>query len=155
MRRYNLHDGELQYDEGDPEGYHAAYVRVAPQIGGTMLGASIYELPPGQSICPYHYEYGNEEWLLVLGGSPTLRHPEGEDELRSGDVVCFPVGPDGAHKVTNRAEAAARVVIFSTKHDPSVAVYPDSDKLGVWPGDERDNLLVRRESRVEYWDREI
>lgn len=154
MERYNLHDAAINYDDDDPDGYHAGYVRVGPHVGATMLGASIYELPAGQSICPYHYEYGNEEWLLVLDGSPTLRHPEGEDELGRGDVVCFPVGPDGAHKVTNNADGTARVVIFSTKNHPSVALYPDSDKLGVWPGDERDNLLVRRESGVEYWDRE-
>ena len=154
MKRVNLFTQPVEYDEADPEGCQAGMSRFGPSIGASMLGGSIYELPSGQAICPYHYEYGNEEWLLVLGGSPTLRHPEGEDELRSGDVVCFPVGPDGAHKVTNRAEAAARVVIFSTKHDPSVAVYPDSDKLGVWPGDKRDNLMVRRGSAVDYWDGE-
>ena len=39
---------------------------------------TVYELPPGQSICPYHYELGDEEWLIVLAGRPTLRTPEGE-----------------------------------------------------------------------------
>ena len=155
MRRYNLNDAELQYDEGDPEGYSAGYARIGPHIGAAMLGATVYELRAGQSICPYHYEYGNEEWLLVLDGGPTLRHPEGEDLLRAGDVVCFPVGPGGAHKLTNRGDGTARLVIFSTKHDPSVAVYPDSDKLGVWTGDEHDKLLVRRESNVDYWAGEI
>ena len=37
------------------------------------MGGSLYELPPGQSICPYHYEYPEEEWLVVVttdhGGS--------------------------------------------------------------------------------------
>jgi hypothetical protein len=47
-----------------------------------------------------------------------------------------------------------RVLLLSTKDEPSVAVYPDSDKIGVWPGDARDDVLVRRESGVEYWDRE-
>ena len=47
------------------------------------------------------------------------------------------------------------MVLLSTKLDPAVAAYPDSDKVGVWPGDERDNVLVRRESGVEYWDREL
>ena len=154
MQRYNLDDAEINYDDDDPDGYHVGYVRVGPHIGAAMLGASVYELPAGQSICPYHYEYGNEEWLLVVDGTPTLRHPEGEDELRCGDVVCFPVGPDGAHKVTNHSDEQARVVIFSTKSDPSVAVYPDSDKIGVFPGGS-DNLMARRESNVDYWDREI
>jgi uncharacterized cupin superfamily protein len=155
MRRYNLNDAELNYDDDDPPGYHAGYVRVGAQLDAKMLGATIYELAPGESICPYHYEYGNEEWLLVLTGRPTLRHPEGEDELREADVVCFPVGPEGAHKVTNGQDVPARVIVFSTKIDPSVSVYPDSDKIGVWPGDRRDNLLARRESNVDYWDGEL
>ena len=154
MKRYNLHSAETSFDEDDPEGYKTAYVRVGPEIGATMLGATIYDLPAGQSICPYHYEYGNEEWLLVLDGRPILRHHEGEEELAAGDAVSFPIGPEGAHKVTNRTDAPVRVIIFSTKNEPSVAVYPDSDKIGVWPGDKRDHILVRRESVVDYWDRE-
>ncbi|MGZ4178158.1 MAG: cupin domain-containing protein [Solirubrobacteraceae bacterium] len=154
MRRHNLHDAAVEFDAGDPEGYHAGMARFGAEIGAVMLGGSVYELPPGQSICPYHYEYGNEEWLVVLDGRPTVRHPEGEEELASGDVVCFPIGPAGAHKVTNRTDAPVRVLMLSTKVEPSVAVYPDSDKIGVWPGNPRDNILVRRESNVDYWDRE-
>jgi uncharacterized cupin superfamily protein len=155
VRRFNLNAAEVAYDDDDPTGYSAGYARVAPHVGGKMLGATIYELAAGQSNCPYHYEYGNEEWLIVLAGRPTVRHPGGEQELEPGDVVCFPVGPDGAHKVTNRTEDTARVIIFSTQIEPSVAVYPDSDKIGVWPGEERDNLMVRRDSVVDYWDREL
>ncbi len=154
MRRYNVFSAEVEHDLEDPEGYRGGGVRIAPLVGGTMLGGTLYELPPDEGICPYHYEYGNEEWLLVLSGRPSLRHPEGEDVLEPGDIVGFPVGPDGAHKVTNRSDSTVRVLMLSTQHEPSVAVYPDSDKIGVWPGDARDNLLVRRESVVDYWDRE-
>jgi uncharacterized cupin superfamily protein len=91
----------------------------------------------------------------VLQGRPTLRHPEGEDELEPGDVVCFPTGPEGAHKVTNKAaETGVRVMVLSTQSATSIAVYPDSDKIGVFPPDKRDKLMVRRESGVDYWDRE-
>ena len=155
MRRFNLFAAEVEYDGTDPEGYRAGAVRFGPLVGAAMLGGTIYELPEGESICPYHYEYGNEEWLVVLEGRPTLRHPGGEDELERGDVVCFPEGPEGAHKLTNRTRATVRVLMLSTQREPSVAVYPDSDKIGVWPGDERDNVLVRRESAVDYWDREV
>jgi uncharacterized cupin superfamily protein len=154
VRRLNLADGQIAYDPDDPPGYAVGYKRLGADLAAVMLGGTVYELPPGQSICPYHYEYGNEEWLLVLEGRPTLRHPDGEDELTDGEVVCFPVGAAGAHKVTNRSEERVRVLMLSTKHEPAVAVYPDSDKIGVWPGDERDNVLVRRESGVDYWDRE-
>ena len=47
--------------------------RIGAALGAERLGASIYELPAGQSICPYHYEFPHEEWLLVLEGQATVR----------------------------------------------------------------------------------
>jgi uncharacterized cupin superfamily protein len=155
MRRFNLFAAEIEHDVDDPEGYRGGRVRIGPLLGAAMLGASLYELPPQQGICPYHYEYGNEEWLIVLAGHPSLRHSGGEEVLAPGDVVCFPVGPEGAHKVSNETGETVRVLVLSTQHEPSVAVYPDSGKVGVWPGNASDNILVRRESVVDYWDREL
>jgi uncharacterized cupin superfamily protein len=155
LRRVNLNTVEAEYDDSDPDGYRAGLARFGKHLGAVMLGGSVYELPPGQSNCPYHYEYGNEEWLIVLAGRITVRHPGGEEELDPGEVVCFPVGPDGAHKLTNKSEEVARVLMLSTMVEPSVAVYPDSDKIGVWPApDRQDHILVRRESGVDYWDGE-
>lgn len=159
MERINLSSVPTEADLSDPPGYRARMARFGPLIGASMLGGSVYELPPGQSICPYHYEYGNEEWLVVLEGQPTLRHAEAEGEAEEvmgpGDVVCFPPGREGAHKITNRSDSEVRVLMLSTMVEPSVAVYPDSDKIGVWPGDRSDNVLVRRESNVQYYDREV
>lgn len=152
MRRFNVFAPEFTYDDGRPEGYKAGSVRLSPEIGASRMVATVYELPPGESTWPYHYEYGAEEWALVLQGRPTLRHPGGEDELEPGDVVCFPDGPDGAHKFTNRSEETARLMITSTFDRPAVAVFPDSGKVGIWPdGDEP--TIVRREL-VDYWDGE-
>jgi uncharacterized cupin superfamily protein len=156
LRRVNLNALEAEYDETDPDGYHAGMARFGKQLGAVMLGGTVYELPPGQSNCPYHYEYGNEEWVIVLAGRLTIRHPNGEEELEPGDVVCFPVGPDGAHKLLNNTGEVVRALMLSTTIEPAVAVYPDSDKIGVWPDpDRRDHILVRRESGVDYWDREL
>jgi uncharacterized cupin superfamily protein len=147
----NLFDVELTEDDGDPDGYHALYRRIGPLIGAEQLGLSVYELPPGQSICPYHYEVGFEEWLIVLTGRPLLRTPEGEHELQPWDVAFFPDGEAGAHKVTNRTEERVRVAMLSNKAEPAVAVYPDSDKIGVWPQDK----LFRLGDAVDYWDGEL
>ena len=152
----NLYDEVLPLEpEADRrDGYCERSLRFGPMIGAKKIGMTIYQLDEGQRICPYHYELGNEEWLIVLDGRPTLRRPEGDEELARGDVVCFPPGPEGAHKVTNGTGGTVRVLMLSTMVEPSVAVYPDSDKIGVWPGDKRDHILVRRESVVDYWDRE-
>jgi uncharacterized cupin superfamily protein len=129
--------------------------RFGKRIGARLIGGSVYELPPGQSICPYHFEYGDEEWLIVLQGRPTLRRPNGSQKLDAGDVVCFPPGPQGAHKVTNRTKETVRVLMISTLNEPSVAVYPDSEKVGVWPGGGAKGLMVRRrDGNVDYWDGE-
>jgi uncharacterized cupin superfamily protein len=154
VRRINLSRLEVEYDESDPEGYRAGMNRLGPSIGAAKLGGTVYELPPGQSICPYHYEYPEEEWLVVLEGRPTLRHPGGEDAVEEGDVVCFPEGPEGAHKVTNRTDETVRVLMLSTRHPTAAAVYPDSDKIGIWTGNEDDHVLVRRGSHVGYYDGE-
>jgi uncharacterized cupin superfamily protein len=154
MRRVNLFNAPVEEDAGRPDGFRFSFARLAPQIGASLVGATIYELAPGQTTFPYHYEYGCEEWLLVVTGRPTLRDPEGEHELEPGDLVCFPEGPDGAHAVSNKTEEPVRVMILSTKATPAVAVYPDSGKLGVWTGNEDDDVMVRRESGVDYWDRE-
>jgi uncharacterized cupin superfamily protein len=146
----NLFDLETTPDEDDRPGYRAEYARVGPLIGASALGASVYLLAEGESVCPYHWEAGDEEWLFVLEGRPVLRMPEGEEEVEPGDVVCFPRGPDGAHKVTNRRPEPARIMILSTKNEPGVAVYPDSNKVGVWP----PGKLFRIGDAVDYWEGE-
>jgi uncharacterized cupin superfamily protein len=154
MEIFNLGRAEPAYDETDPQGYRSAMDRFGARIGASKIGGSLYELPEGQSICPYHYEYPEEEWLLVLSGAPTVRHPGGEAMLAPGDVVCFPPGPEGAHKVTNEGSEVSRVLMISTLSDPNVAVYPDSDKIGVFAGGDRDRVMVRRSSDVPYFDGE-
>ena len=153
LRRVNLHELTVEYDETDPEGFRAGMARFGPSIGASQIGGTVYELPTGQSICPYHYEYPDEEWLIVLAGRVVVRHPEGEDVLGAGDVVCFPSGPEGAHRVTNREAETARVLMTSTKQSPAIAVYPDSGKVGIFPGVERDELMMRRD-KLAYYDGE-
>jgi uncharacterized cupin superfamily protein len=155
MRRFNLTAAEPEYDDSDPEGYRAGLDRFGPKIGATQLGASVYELPTGQSICPYHYEYPEEEWLLVLSGRPTLRTPDGMQPLEPWDVAFFPTGPDGAHAVRNETGDTVRVLMFSNVVHPGATVYPDSDKIGVWTGNKADDALFRRSSGLDYYDGEV
>jgi uncharacterized cupin superfamily protein len=154
VRRANVFNDDFEYDESDPAGYRAAFAPVGKTAGGEETAIKAFELPPGESICPYHYEYV-EEWLLVLDGDVLVRTPEGEHSLSRGDLVCFASGPSGAHKVSNRGEQTARIVMFSSAHEPSVAVYPDSDKIGVWtPGGADNAMLRRKDGSVEYYDGE-
>jgi uncharacterized cupin superfamily protein len=154
MPRINIADPEFSYDPDDPAGFRAGMLRPGKALGAKETGASVYELPPGEQICPYHYEYGEEEWLLVLEGRPTLRTPEGSDEIGPLELAFFPKGPAGAHSVRNDTDATVRVMMWSTVVHPSATAYPDSDKVGIWTGDRAEDLLVRRSSKVDYYDGE-
>jgi uncharacterized cupin superfamily protein len=154
LARVNLLRDQTVYDDTDPEGYLGGRIHVSQALGADGLAVKLMEMPAGQSVCPYHYEY-EEEWLVVLDGAVSVRTPDGEHALERGDIVRFPTGPAGAHKVTNAGEASARVLMFSSAREPSVAVYPDSDKIGVWPGNAEDTVMLhRRDGAVEYWDGE-
>ena len=151
MRKINIAEPRFSYDADDPPGFRSGMARIGPLLEATEMGTSIYELPPGQAICPYHYEYAEEEWLIVLEGRPTLRHPEGTEELAPWDVLCFPTGPQGAHGIRNETDETARVLMFSTVKHPAATVYPDSDKIAVWTGNSEDDLIAERSSGVDYW----
>ncbi len=124
-------------------------INVARAVGSTGYEMFIYDVPPGASSSPYHYEF-EEEWLLVVEGEVVVRAPDGEHTLRRGDLVCFPAGADGAHKVTNRSDSPARTLLFSSSRTPAVSVYPDSDKIGVWPGDGANDLVFKRGTAVPW-----
>jgi uncharacterized cupin superfamily protein len=154
MQRLNIASPQFEYDAEDPRGFRSGMARLGKLLGAEESGITVYEVPPGQSVCPYHYEVGEEEWLLVLEGAPTLRHPDGSETLEPWDVVCFPRGPEGAHGVANGTASPVRVLMFSTVVVPTATVYPDSDKVGIWTGDPETDTMVRRESRVDYYDGE-
>jgi uncharacterized cupin superfamily protein len=151
MRRVNIADPSFKYDADDPEGFRAGMFRFGRDLGAVETGTSVYELPPGQAVCPYHYEYGEDEWLLVLDGRPSVRTPDGVEQLDPWDVMFFPKGRDGAHQVRNDSDATARVMMWSQIVYPSATAYPDSDKVGVWTGIRAEDVMVERSSHVEYY----
>jgi uncharacterized cupin superfamily protein len=122
--------------------------RLGPDLGAELLGCGLYDVPPEGRVWPYHWHAGNEEWLVVVSGRPTLRTPEGERELAPGDVVNFPDGEAGAHAVSNRSDEDARLAIFSTRR-AGYAVSPDSGKVMV------AGHVFRMTDSVDYWDGEL
>jgi uncharacterized cupin superfamily protein len=150
IRRTNLAAIACEPRPQLPDGFKRDSVRVGPLVGAARTGLSVYELPPGQAVSPYHYENPDEEWLLVVSGNPTLRHPGGEDQLEPWDLVFFPAGPDGAHLVRNTSESPARVAMFSSSSAAvGAVVYPDSDTVWIWTDDDSVDLIVERGSAVD------
>jgi uncharacterized cupin superfamily protein len=151
MRRANLADPGFAFDPDDPDGFRAGMFRPGPQLGAKETGMTLYELPPGQAVCPYHYEYAEEEWVIALQGRPTVRTPEGTEQLEPLDVVFFPKGREGAHQVRNDSDEPVRVLMWSTIVYPAATAYPDSDKVGVWTGDKAEDGMFVRSAKVDYY----
>ena len=158
MARPNVFTDELEPFHQEA-GFKSVFAPVGRQAGGERLGGSVYLVEPGCSSGPYHFHRANEELLVVLEGTPTLRTPEDERELAPGSAVAFRAGPVGAHQVINRSGKAVRYVIFSTARSPEVVHYPDSGKVAAWAmpqeGDEGFPRFIFREAdAVDYFEGE-
>ena len=153
MDVFNLHGDEWDRVE-EREGWRSRDAWVGARLGAELIGGSLYELDPGDRLWPYHTHHANEEWLIVVRGTPTLRTPDGEQELREGDVACFRRGPDGAHQVSNRTGSPVRVLMLSTLLAPEIVEYLDTGKIGT--RDARGNRLTlsRPGPPADYWEGE-
>jgi uncharacterized cupin superfamily protein len=113
---------------------------VGAQAGAQELAANVYELDPGAVGSPLHVHHANEELLLVLAGTLSLRGPDGTQLLPAGAVVAFPRGQAGAHSLVNRSDAPVRYLVVSTTNRPDVVEYPDTAAT----------LVVLAEQRLAY-----
>ena len=161
MSRPSVHDPRWDAEQ-DHGPFRWRRARVGRQAGASELGASVFEVPPGASTFPLHAHHANEELLVVLAGSPTLRTPEGERTLAEGEVVSFATGRTGAHRVDNRSDAPVRVLIVSTMIGPDVVEHLDSEKVyarsyapGADPPPDAVEVMVKREDPRDFFEGEL
>ena len=153
MNIVNLHADEWGRRTDRP-GWRSKRANIGRDVGGELIGASLYELEPGEKLWPYHTHHANEEWLVVVKGEPTLRTPDGEQQLREGDVACFPRGPAGAHQVRNGTDRPIRVLMLSTELMPEILEYPDTGKVGVRSATGERIMLSKPGPTLDYWEGE-
>lgn len=130
----NLNEDEWDVERETREGSTLRMRHVGHGLETELIGGTLMEVGPGYRG-PYHIHHGNEELLIVLAGRPTVRTPDGERELGSGDVVFFPRGPEGLHAVENLSDEPARFLLLSSKVHPDVTERPEEEMIGVFVGD--------------------
>ena len=152
----NIND--LAFDEPrDHPGFRCSRARLGRQAGSERVGLSLWVVPAGEAAYPYHYHIGEEELLIVLQGSPSLRTPEGWRQLPEGEVIAFPRGERGGHQIANRSDEPVRFLAISTSVDPDIVLYPDSEKVGVFerlPQGGGLYALFRASDGVDYYEGE-
>ncbi len=145
---------------GDPGDGSSADARVrgrrlGPLLGARTWAATVWELRRDESTAPYHHESRREEWALVLSGTPTLRHPDGQEELAPFDIVGFPDGPGGAHQLSNAGPEPARVLVISTPVGRPSATFHTEEGTAVIRLSDREGFRFRLSDLIEqYWDGE-
>lgn len=153
MKIFNLNADEWDRVEDRP-GWRSKDAWVGARIEAELLGASLYELEPGSRLWPYHTHHANEEWALIFRGRPTLRTPEGEQELAQGDVVCFRRGEVGLHQLRNETDEPVRVLMLSSLLQPDIVEYPDSGKVAAVDANGQRLFRTFRGRDAEYWEGE-
>ena len=154
-----VHETELDWsavDEGDPSFRRK---QLGEAADGEDLGASLYELPPGEQSWPYHYHTGNEEAIYVLAGDGLLVLDGDEHEIEAGHFAVFPADESGGHRVANDGDEPLRYLAVSTMNDPDVTVYPETGNIGVFagaaPGGREERTVegyFDPDDAVDYWE---
>jgi uncharacterized cupin superfamily protein len=124
LRMANIFSPEWDIDRDEPP-YRWQRARLGRQAGSRQLGASLFHVEPGAETFPLHIHYANEELLVVVAGRPTLHALEGSRVLEPGEVVAFPAGREGAHRLANDGDEPARLLIVSTMHAPDINEFPE------------------------------
>jgi uncharacterized cupin superfamily protein len=145
VRKVNLLNAEFD-GSSERDGYRWRAAFLGRALAAQQIGACLYELEAGQRTWPFHFHHAEEEWLIVIAGTPSLRGADGERLLREGDVVCFPVGPAGAHQVSG----PGTVLVLAANAPFDTIEYPDSAKIMVCPSEQ----TFRAADAVDYWDGE-
>jgi uncharacterized cupin superfamily protein len=116
--------------------------------GVTQWGAYIDTLQPGTYSSHRHWHTAEDEFMLVLEGTATLRDDDGLHDLAPGDAAAWPHGCPNAHHVTNRTDAPVSYLIVGSRVAGDICHYPESGRKQVngtttWQVLDADGSILR------------
>ena len=158
----NIADVPLR-DGGNGEQFVAKLGRIGAVIGAQKLGCQLHVLPTGKKAFPRHAHHANEEMFYVVFGEGAYRVGDETYPIREGDVISAPAGDAStAHQILNTSSGELRYLAFSTRLDPDITEYPDSQKFTVAsmipPGagmlSAKFSYVGRKDGPVGYFDGE-
>jgi uncharacterized cupin superfamily protein len=146
-----------------PKGrFGAKAKRLGTPAGARQIGFNWMELQPGKTSFPFHYHTGIEEGLYILSGTAELRIGADTVQVRQGDYIAFPAGPDHAHALTNSGQQPLQYLAFSNQNTTDITGYPDSKKFAfaampdptTWPNGMWVRKLIKDQESVDYFEGE-
>jgi uncharacterized cupin superfamily protein len=123
--------------------------RLGDAFGLTQFGVNLVRLAPGAASALRHAHSVEDEFVLVIEGTPTLITNDGEQAIGPGMAVGFPAGTGDAHHLLNRTGEDVVFLVIGTKATArDVVTYPDDDLRAV-PGEGGDEGAARRFTRAD------
>ncbi|MDD3187090.1 MAG: cupin domain-containing protein [Bacilli bacterium] len=111
----------------------------------------IYEIEPLKSAYPYHYHMCNTEAFYIIEGEGKIITINGETNIKNGDIIVFPPGINGGHKIVNTSNAnILKYIDFDTTNSPDIIEYPNSNKIGVIIHNVSSDFY-KKDSKVDYY----
>lgn len=150
----NWHDTPLEAFERAPH-YQSRFGALTDGTAAHQLGAGFDVVPPGKQSCPYHFHHAQEEMFVILEGEGTLRVAGERLPVRAGDVITLPAGPEYPHHLLNTGSVDLKYLSISTQQRPEICEYPDSGKVGAYPGPRGVRFIGQRadaqDQGLDYW----
>ncbi len=145
------------------EKYESWGTRVGAVAGMQALGLHYMVVPPGKSAYPRHNHHNNEELFVILQGEGTYRRGHDTWPVKAGDAISAPAGDAStAHQLINTGQEDLKYLSISTRNDPDICEYPDSEKYMVASGIPPEGGMMKAQFRIlgrerellDYWDGE-
>jgi uncharacterized cupin superfamily protein len=96
-------------------------------FGLTNFGVNLTHLSPGAISALLHSHSKQDEFILVLEGTPTLVLGEQEFVLNPGDCYGFKAGTGVAHQLINRSDAIVTYLEIGDRTPCDEVEYPNDD----------------------------
>ena len=100
--------------------HRALHSMLSPILGSGKSNIRTYLIPPGMTFARFHSHTSREEFYLVLEGKGNVRIGGHKLEVKKGDLISKPTGPDLATQFLADLGEDLRVL--------DVEVWPDIDK---------------------------
>ena len=122
---------------------------------GNQCTVAIMEIPPLKASYPYHYHIAVTEVFYIISGEGMVTTPEGEHDVSAGNIIVFPPGEAGTHKIFNTSQSEMLLYIdFGTTAQADVTFYPDSQKIGMILNGKPSKDYFKTITAVDYYEGE-
>ena len=135
-------------------GYEYKKYEITKRSDFSQTYICFYEIMPKSAAYPKHYHSYNTECFYIISGFGVVETKDSNLEVKSGDIIVFPPGEEGTHKLVNKSDKEKLIYIdFDTTNSPDIIHYVDSDKIGIIEHN-ISSTFYRNKDNVDYFEGE-